>query len=216
MQNTLNIILASLFLCDFVNLKDNEDYLVFRLCEETGLLSSVQALLSLPFVSGHKKLFKSCFLFLNQLMSTKSGLLHLLFNSDSVLHIVHHLLKSSPHLDVEGPNTSGYLGIKLAVHLQSIQCLDHICSLLDSSSDEDETEEELVHDLKTLFSLTYTSFGKKFLSSVLETSGLIKTIIACLWYPAKLSDPDPEIEESKEEEKETPQDNKSDDEGNLV
>ena len=182
--------------------------------EETGLILSVQALLSLPFVSGYKRLFKFCSLFLNRLMSIKSGLLHLLSNSDSVLHIIHHLLKSSSRLDVETPCTAGYLGVKLAIHLQTIQSLDHIYSLLDSSTDEEETEEDLVHDLKTLFSLTYTTFGKKFLCEVLAIDSFTKPIISCLWFPNKLSDPDPEFDSSKEEDKKpTSQDNKSDDEG---
>ena len=187
---------------------------VFRLAEESGLLSSVQILLTLPFVSGHREVFESCYLLLNHLMSTKSGLLYLLSNSDSVLHIVHHLLKSSPNLDVETPETAGFLGAKLSFNLQVLQSLDHVSSLLESDGEEEVIVEDLVLNLKTLFSLTYPTFGKQFVCEVLRIEDLLTPLLTCLWFPAKFSDPDPVIEKVEEEDKRSStNDEKSEDGG---
>jgi len=192
------------------------NFYVFRLAEESGLLGSVQMLLTLPFVSGHQEIFESCYLFLSQMMSTKSGLVCLHSNSDSVLHAAHHLLKSSPSLDVETPQTAGFLGIKLSVVLQVLQCLDHISSLLESDGEEEIIEENLVHNLKTLFSLTYPVFSKQFVCEVLRVEDLLAPLLTCLWFPAKFSDPDPVIEKVEEEDKQSSaNDEKSEDEGKF-
>ena len=143
-------------------------------------------------------------------MNTKSGLIYLLSNSDSVLHIAHHLLKSSLHLNIESSGSAGHLGAKLALHIQALQSLDHICCLLESGSEEEEIEEELFDDLKMLFSLTYLGFGKEFVCKILAIDDFLKPVITCLWYPAKLSDPDPVVEKTEEEKKPT---DKSDEEG---
>ena len=184
------------------------------MAEESCLLPSIQALLTLPFVSGHEDVFESCSSLLNQLMSTKSGLIYLLSHSDSVLHICNHLMKSSLALDVETPGTAGYLGAKLSVHLQVLQSLDHIWSLIDSGSSEEDVEEDLVHDLKTLFSLTYPQFSRQYVCAVLGIENFISSIISCLWFPVKLTDPDPVLEKIDEEDKKSANaDDKSEDGG---
>ena len=149
-------------------------------------------------------------------MKTKSGLFYLLANSDSVLHISNHLMKSSSFVDVETPETAGFLGTKLSFHIQVLQSLDHICSLLESDAEEDEIEDDLVHSLKTLFSLTYPAFGKLFVCQMLKIEALLAPIITCLWFPMKLSDPDPVIEKSEEDDKQSSNnEEKSDDGGKM-
>ncbi|XP_076799872.1 protein virilizer homolog [Clavelina lepadiformis] len=169
--------------------------------EGMGLLSSIQALLSLPVVSGHKILFRSCNSFLEELMSQKSGILHLMSNLDSMIHCIHHLMKSSPSLNVEDPGSAGHLGVKLAFHIQAMQSIDHICSHLESDADEEDIEEELSHSFKMINSLTYPSFGKNFVFRIFAMEDNLRPILRCLWFPRKLSDPDPVIEEEKNEDK---------------
>nr|CAB3258786.1 protein virilizer homolog [Phallusia mammillata] len=163
------------------------DVTLFRMSEFTGLLPSIQALMTLPFVSGFKSLFDSCCGFLEQLMSNAKQLLHVCSNSDSLIHVVHHLLKSSQNLDVEIPGTPGNFALKLAIHIQCIQSLDHISSLLEQDI-TDEEDEELVHALRVLYSVTYLPLGKQCLARILAMDDFVTSMVPCLLYPAKVSD----------------------------
>ncbi|XP_078483849.1 protein virilizer homolog [Ciona intestinalis] len=177
---------------------------VYRMAEGTNLLSSIQALVSLPIVSGHKVLFDACGRFLELLMSSQSGLLYLASNCDSALHIIQHLMRSSLMVDVEAQDSPCRLGAKLAFHLQTIQSLDLVSGLLESDADEEDVEEELVHAFKTLYSITYIPLGKQCVSQVLSKEDNIKSLITCLTFPHKPDDEKDlkEVESEKEIKKE--------------
>jgi len=183
--------------------------------ESTNLISSVQALLSLPVVSGHKLLFGACCRLLFQLMSTQAGLLHLVANSDSIVHVIRHLLKAAPRLDIHLPGTAGYLGVQLAFHVQCMQSIDHIQSLLASDADEEDVEEELVHAFRTLFSLTYIPFGRHCVAKVLSMADHFNPILTCLWFPRKLIDFVP-VPPSQEKSSEKDGDDKKSDSGSKA
>uniref|UniRef100_H2YDV4 Uncharacterized protein n=1 Tax=Ciona savignyi TaxID=51511 RepID=H2YDV4_CIOSA len=160
----------------------------YRMAEGTNLLASIQALVSLPIVSGHKALFDSCGRFLESLISSHPGLLYLASNSDSTLHIIQHLMKSSLQLEVEDMNSPCNLGARLAFHLQTIQSLDLVSTLLESDADEEDIEEELAHAFKTLYSITYLPIGRQCVSRVLSKDDNLKSIITCLTYPNKIAE----------------------------
>uniref|UniRef100_H2YDV3 Virilizer N-terminal domain-containing protein n=1 Tax=Ciona savignyi TaxID=51511 RepID=H2YDV3_CIOSA len=168
----------------------------FRMAEGTNLLASIQALVSLPIVSGHKALFDSCGRFLESLISSHPGLLYLASNSDSTLHIIQHLMKSSLQLEVEDMNSPCNLGARLAFHLQTIQSLDLVSTLLESDADEEDIEEELAHAFKTLYSITYLPIGRQCVSRVLSKDDNLKSIITCLTYPNKIAEEE-ETQEKK-------------------
>lgn len=124
-------------------------------------------------------------------MSNEKQLLHISTNSDSLIRVIQHLLKSSPNLDVEVPGTAGHFGLKLAVHIQSIQSLDHIATLLEQDITSEEVEEELNHSFRHLYSITYLPLGKHCLARILSMGTYLASVLSCLWYPAKLADFDP-------------------------
>lgn len=76
---------------------------IFRYIDGCDVLVSIQAILTLPVVSGHYKLFKACSDFIEAMISTQKGLLYLVYNSEIVLNLVQHLMRASPSLDIEKP-----------------------------------------------------------------------------------------------------------------
>ena len=94
-----------------------------------------------------------------------TGLLHLTTNCESIIHLSHHLLKSSTKLDVERPGTAGYLGTVLAFSLQTVCSLDQISRCVEAAADSsdktthDDIHEELVLQFRYLLLLLFYNYS---------------------------------------------------------
>lgn len=185
---------------------------MFRMMEFFQVLPAIQGLLCTPVLSSIQNVYEAAYKLLDLLMSRQDGLLYLASNFNSLNCIARHLLCSTPNLataEIGTIGTAAHLGIKLAIHIQCIQCIDQL-KMFPESDLAESAAEECVEILRMLYSLTYETFGKHWIAKILSMDDNILPILACIQQTKKeIPVPDKENDKEKNEDEKVESDEKN-------